>query len=64
MEEEKKLEELVKDIKTSNLSQFEKFIAVYNIVKNYKEFKENENNRDQARALRYILDNEYMVCVG
>lgn len=64
LEEEKKLEDLVKDIKISNLSPLEKFIAVYNIVKNYKPYKENEKELDKSRALRYILDNEYMVCVG
>ena len=64
LEEEQKLEDLVKDIKTSNLSPLEKFIAVYNIVKNYKPYKENQKELDKSRALRYILDNEYMVCVG
>lgn len=64
LEEEKKLEALVAHIKNSNLSPFEKYLAVYNIVKNYKEYKENNDNKDESRCLRYILDNEYMVCVG
>lgn len=62
--EEEKLNNLVKDIKESSMSQFEKYIAVYNIVKNFKPYKENTSNKAESRHLRYILDNEYMVCVG
>ena len=62
--EEKKLNDLVAPIKNSNLSPFEKYIAVYNLVKNFKPYKENNDNREQARYLRYILDNDYIVCVG
>ena len=62
--EEEKLELLVKDIIDKDLSPFEKFIAVYNIVKNIKPYKENLENREEARRLKYILDNDYIVCVG
>lgn len=62
-EEEAKLNALVADIKKSNMSPFERYIAVYNIVKNYKPYKESDN-REESRYLRYILNNEYMVCVG
>ncbi len=64
MEEEELLNSLVEPIKNSDLSPFEKYIAVYNIVKNFKPYKENENNREQARYLRHILHNDYIVCVG
>lgn len=64
MEEEKRLEELVEGIKNANLSPLEKYFAVYNIVKNFKPYKENENDKDAPRRIRYILNNEYMVCVG
>lgn len=64
LKEDKRLDEMVEDINKSDLSPLERYIAVYNIVKNYKEYKENENDKIQARKLRYILDNEYMVCVG
>ena len=66
IKEEEKLEKLVFNIKNSNLSPFEKYLACYNIVKKFKPYKENLNNRDQARHLRYILEdnNEYIVCVG
>lgn len=47
-----------------HLSPFERYIYAYNITKNYKKYKENEQNRQQARNLYDILDNEYMVCVG
>ena len=64
MEEERRLEEMVKPIKEANLSPLEKFLACYNIVKQFKEYKENPNNLDDSRKLHLILDNEYMVCVG
>lgn len=64
MEEEKRLEELVEGVKNANLSPLEKYFAVYNIVKNFKPYKENENDKDAPRRIRYILNNEYMVCVG
>lgn len=63
IEEDKKLETLVKDIKEANLSPYEKYIAVYNIVKKYKPYKASDDPM-HARSLKYILDNEYMVCVG
>lgn len=64
LEEEKKLDSMVEPIKKANLSPLEKYIAVYNIVKNFKPYKENQQNPEYSRYLRYILDNEYMVCVG
>ena len=64
LEEEKKLETLITPIKNANLSPLERYLAVYNIVKNYKPYKENKDDKNKARYLRYILDNEYMVCVG
>ena len=62
--EEHKLNKLIELIKNSNTSPLERYIAVYNIVKQFKEYKENDQNKEESRYLRYILDNEYMVCVG
>ncbi len=64
IEEEEKLNKFVNNIKHSNLSPFEKYLKVYDIVKNFKPYKENEADKNESRYLRYILDNEYMVCVG
>ena len=64
MEEEKILDSLVEPILKANLSPMERFIAVYNIVKNFKPYKENSNDVNQSRFLRYILHNDFMVCVG
>ena len=64
LKEEEKLDNLIKDIKDKDFSPLEKFLAIYEIVKNYKPYKENKKDLDKARYLRYILDNEYMVCVG
>lgn len=59
---EKSLYQLVEP--AYNLSPFERYIYAYNITKNYKKYKENEESREQARNLYDILNNEYMVCVG
>ena len=47
-----------------DLSPFEKYIYAYNVVKQYKQYKENEQDTSAARNLYAILENEYMVCVG
>ena len=63
---EQMLYEMVKD--AINLSPFEKYIYAYNKVKQFKEYKEIENDsveeRDKSRNIYYILENDYMVCVG
>lgn len=64
--EEQILNSMVLNIKNSKCSPFEKYIAVYNIVKNFKPYKEVEDDENHflSRDIRYILKNEYMVCVG
>ena len=66
MMEEEKLEKLVAPIRKANLSPLEKYLAIYNIVKSFKPYKENNDDKRQSRDLRYILkdDNNYIVCVG
>ena len=64
MKESNKLDDLVSDIKNSNLSPLEKYMAVYDIVKLYKPYKENKGNLNSSRQVKYILDNDYMVCAG
>lgn len=64
MEENKLLDSLISDIKDLDLSPLEKYIYVYNLVKNYKNYKENDDNYDEARILKYVLKNDYIVCVG
>lgn len=66
IKEEELLYSMVNNIDNSSCTQFEKYIAVYNIVKNFKPYKEVENdeNNDLSRNIRYILKNDYMVCVG
>lgn len=46
-----------------NLSPFEKYIYAYNIVKNFKEYKESQR-RTLSRDIYQILTNEYIVCSG
>jgi len=59
---EKILYSMIKN--TNNLSPFEKYIYAYNITKQFKEYKENEQNKNDSRKLYSLLVNEYMVCVG
>lgn len=63
-QEDEQLESLIKTVKDANLSPYEKYLAVYNIVKQFKPYKENQEDKEQSRNIRYILNNEYMVCVG
>lgn len=65
------LDLFAKDINNSNLSPYEKYIAVYNIVKSFKKYKryknserEDSKNYDQSRSIYLIMQNDYMVCVG
>lgn len=65
-ETHEKLNNLIKPIKKSNLSPYEKYLAVYNIVKKIKPYKDNPDRPRESRSLKYILnpENEYIVCVG
>lgn len=58
------LEKIIIPIKESNLSPYEKYLAVYNIVKQFKPYKANHEDSKKSRNLHYILHNEYIVCVG
>lgn len=71
LELDKILDLFVEDIKKSNLSQYEKYVAVYDIVKGFKEYKfylENEKTderiSDQSRNVYLILLNDFIVCAG
>lgn len=58
------LELMVKDIKESYLSPYERYLGVYEIVTHFKEYLENEDNWKESRELEYILFNEFYVCYG
>ena len=64
LNEEEQLENLIKPIRESSLSPLERYLAVYNVVKKYKKYKENMENPNEARYIKNILKNEYIVCVG
>ena len=59
---EKQLVEMIKP--ALNLSPFEKYLYAYNIVKKFKKYKENHENKDESRQLYKVLEGEYMVCAG
>lgn len=58
------LDLMVKDIKESNMSPYEKYLGVYEIVTHFKEYLENTHNTDEARILERVLFNNYIVCKG
>ncbi len=62
--EDELLDLIVRDIKSKDYSPFEKYIAAYNIVKKFKNYLENKNDKSEARYIRKLLNNDYMVCVG
>lgn len=62
--EDQLLDLMVADIKNQNFSLFEKYIAAYNIVKKFKKYLENNNDKTESRYIRKFLNNDYMVCVG
>ena len=47
-----------------NLSPFEKYIFIYNIVKKFKKYNSNKNDNSENYDLYKILDNEYINCAG
>ncbi len=59
---ERRLIEMV--LPAMNLSPFEKYLFAYNKVKQYKKYKENNDDKTSARNIYQLLDNDYMVCVG
>lgn len=62
--EDELLDLMVRDIKNANYSPFEKYLAAYNIVKKFKKYLENSEDKTQSRNIRKLLNNDYMVCVG
>lgn len=64
IKQEEVLELMIRDIKDKNLSPLEKYMAIYEIVKKFKQFKRNNDDRDEARNIFKILFNDYIVCVG
>ncbi|MBQ9013118.1 MAG: hypothetical protein IJ094_06080 [Bacilli bacterium] len=63
-EEEKIYDNIINDINAKNYSPYEKYLICYNVTKKFKKYKENDGDKDQARNLRHVFNNEYMVCVG
>lgn len=68
LEVEKLLDLMVKDIKESTLSPYEKYLAVFKIVKEFKMYRsegtENQYNTSASCDLYEILFSDYIVCLG
>lgn len=62
MKSEKKLVDQV--VPVLSLSPFEKYLYIYDLVCKYKEYKENNEDKQSARDLYQLLENDYIVCVG
>ena len=62
---EKSMDLMVKDIKESDLSPYERFIAVYDIVKSYKSYKEEpDESFHLSRNVYMFILSDYGVCIG
>ena len=68
LEVERILDIAVKDIKESALSPYEKYLAVYKIVKDFKQYRKEGSEYQYNTALAYdlyeILFSEFIVCIG
>ena len=68
LEVEKLLDLMVKDIKESTLSPYEKYLAVFKIVKEFKTYRrevaDGQFNTSASCDLYEILFNDYIVCLG
>ena len=60
------LDYCVQNIKNSDMSPFEKYLAIYDIVKNFKQYNKRPDDilLQESRNLYMILNNNYMVCAG
>lgn len=65
------LDLFVHDIKNSELSPYEKYVAVYYLVKNFKSYRflndssfEDHRFPEESRSIYLTLFNEWMVCSG
>lgn len=62
VEYEERLYKLIEPALT--LSPLERYLYAYNVVKKFKPYRENQDDKSSSRDIYQILDNEYMVCVG
>ena len=66
IDSEKFLNMIVDDIKSRNLSPFEQYLLVFQLVRNFKDYKEEcaGESLSESRGLYRILNNDYIVCAG
>ena len=66
IDSEKFLNMIVDDIKSRNLSPFEQYLLVFQLVRNFKYYKEEcaGESLSKSRGLYRILNNDYIVCAG
>lgn len=64
--EERKIEDMINLVRSSALSPFEKYLAVYDIVKRFRAYKGTNNADLDTYVLKYLLDdnNTLIVCAG
>jgi len=66
VEYQKKLNNLLEPIKDLELSPLEKYLFVYKTAAQFRKYKENEDDKNNARKLSKLFkeDNTDIVCVG
>lgn len=62
--EDRILNLIVKDINKKQLTELEKYISVYNIVKRFKAYKSNLDNNEENHVIHLVLNNDFIVCSG
>lgn len=59
-----KIDNIVDEIKSKNLSPLESILLAYNFVTNIKPYKESINKDALSRSIYAIMHNDYVVCLG
>lgn len=62
--EEEFLQKCVDDILSQSFSPLEQYIAIFDIVKNFKPYKKSKDSLTASRGIYEVLNNEYMVCMA
>ena len=66
IESENFIDMIINDIKSRNLSPLEQYILVFQLVRNFKDYKKEKDKKalSESRQLYRILNNDYIVCAG
>lgn len=55
---------IIDEVRKYSLSPFEQYMYLYNIVKNFKPYRESNDNYLESRSSHLLFFNEHIVCEG